>query len=295
MVGMFTFPEAGLVLFMTFHFWQVKSLNGLTELICWACRLVCNIAGLLCVQSLYSTWKEEKLVLRRLQALNMASILVDSGSSATNITSNGHHKNGIFPAAGYTNAAFVGSTTSLGIIASTATRPKPTRSPSVVHRHVSCGTTANQHNFRALNIPCMVSEFSADTFNGMLAAGMFRDMEQPQYRFSKSQSLGDLSNSNLWRMNSYTTADNVPVNATQSLDRRVLRCNTRLRHAGSLDELNNLRYCHNGGGSLCCEGRVYNVLQPHAFCLYGQPKFVNKSKSSLSESDDLQKYHDVAL
>lgn len=141
----------------------------------------------------------------------------------------------------------------------------------------------------------MVSEFSADTFNGMLAAGMFRDMEQPQYRFGKSQSLGDLSNSNLWRMNSYTTADNVPVNATQSLDRRVLRCNTRLRHAGSLDELNNLRYCHNGGGSLCCEGRVYNVLQPHDFYLYGQPKFVNKSKSSLSESDDLQKYRDVAL
>jgi len=56
-----------------------------------------------------------------------ASILVESGSSATNITSNGHHKNGIFPAAGYTNAAFVGSTTSLGVIASAATRPKPTR------------------------------------------------------------------------------------------------------------------------------------------------------------------------
>jgi hypothetical protein len=141
----------------------------------------------------------------------------------------------------------------------------------------------------------MVSEFNAATFNGMLAAGMFRDMEQPQYRFSRSQSLGDLSNSNLWRMNSYTSADYVPVNATQSLDRRVLRCNTQLRHAGSLDELNNLRYCQNGGGSLCCEGRVYNVLQPLDFCLYGQPKFVNKSKSSLSESDDLQKYRDVAL
>jgi len=56
-----------------------------------------------------------------------ASILVESGNSATNITSNGHHKNGIFPAAGYTNAAFVGSTNSLGVIASAATRPKPTR------------------------------------------------------------------------------------------------------------------------------------------------------------------------
>lgn len=24
---------------------QVKSLNGLTELICWACRLVCNVSN----------------------------------------------------------------------------------------------------------------------------------------------------------------------------------------------------------------------------------------------------------
>ena len=56
-----------------------------------------------------------------------ASILVESGGSATNITSNVHHKNGIFPATGYTNAAFVGSTTSLGVIASAATRPKPNR------------------------------------------------------------------------------------------------------------------------------------------------------------------------
>jgi len=167
----------------------------------------------------------------------------------------------------------------------------------VVHRRLSVGShySGNQHQFRMLNFPGIVSEFNAATFNGMLAAGMFREMEQPQYRLSRSQSLGDLSNSDIWRMNSYTTVDYVPVNATQSLDRRVLRCNTKLRRAGSMDELNNLRYCHNGGGSLCCEGRVYNVLQPHDFCMYGQPKFVNKSRTSLSESDDLHKYRDVAL
>lgn len=129
----------------------------------------------------------------------------------------------------------------------------------------------------------------------MLAAGILKDIEQPQYRLSRSQSLGDLSNSDFWRMNSYTTMDYVPVNATQSLDRRMLRYNTRLRRAGSMDELNNLRYCHSGSGSLWCEGRVYNVFQPRDFCLYGQPKFVNKSRTSLSESDDLQKYRDVAL
>ncbi|XP_021931810.1 uncharacterized protein LOC110835657 isoform X2 [Zootermopsis nevadensis] len=312
MVGMFTFPEAGLVLFMTFHFWQVKSLNGLTELICWACRLVFNqdssilsynsaclimqIAGLMCVQSLYSTWKEEKVVLRRLQALNMASILVESGNSASNVAGNGHPKNGIVQDAGYTNAAFVGSASNLGNITSVASRHKTTRSP-VAHNRIRLGShyPSNQQHFRVLNVPGMVSEFNTVTFNGMLAAGILKDIEPPQYRLSRSQSLGDLSNSDLWRMNSYTAVDYVPVNSTQSLDRRMLRYNTRLRRAGSMEELNNLRYCHNGSSSLWCEGRVYNVLQPHNFCPYGQPKFVNKSRTSLSESDDLQKYRDVAL
>lgn len=167
----------------------------------------------------------------------------------------------------------------------------------MVNRHTNPGShySGNQQHFRIFNAPGIVSEFNAATFNGILAADMLRNMEQPQYTLSRSQSLGDLSNSDLWRMNAYTTMDYVPVNATQSLDRRMLRYNTRLRRVGSMDELNNLRYCHNGGGSLCYEGRVYNVLEPLDFCLYGQPKFVNKSRTSLSESDDLQKYRDVAL
>ncbi|XP_069684896.1 uncharacterized protein Rcd6 [Periplaneta americana] len=299
MVGSFTFPEAGLVLFMTFHFWQVKSLNGLTELICWVCRLVCNIAGLLCVQSLYSTWKEEKIVLRRLQALNMASILTENGSSSTSIAGNGHSKNGIVQAAGYTNAAFVGSNTSLSNIVTVASGPKRARSPSVSHQHM--GLTSHypgtQH-FRVLSMPSMVSEFNAATFNDMLAAGLLGDMEPPRFKLNRSQSLGDLSGGDLWRLNSYASppAALVPVSDfTQSLDRRVLRCNARLRRAGSMDELNNLRYCHSAGGSLYCKGRLYNVLQSPDFCVYGQPKFVNKSRTSLSESDDLQKYRDIAL
>ena len=158
------------------------------------------------------------------------------------------------------------------------------------------------HHYRVpiFNPPMMVSEFNAATFNGMLAAGMFRPMEPPQLKLSRSQSLGDLNDNSLWRMGSYAAQpvpvmDYIPMNVTQSLDRRVMRYNTRLRRAGSMDELNNLRYRHNGGGSLCCEGRVYNVLQPPEYCFYGQPKFVNKSKISLTESDDLQKYRDVAL
>jgi hypothetical protein len=78
------------------------------------------------IRVLYS-WKSLSNINTQKFFLLQASILVESGSSATDITSNGHRKNGIFPEAGYTNAAFVGSDSSLGVIASAATRPKPTR------------------------------------------------------------------------------------------------------------------------------------------------------------------------
>lgn len=56
-----------------------------------------------------------------------ASVLEESGSSTTNIASNGHPKNGIVQAAGYTNAAFVGSTNSLCSRSSVVNRPNPSR------------------------------------------------------------------------------------------------------------------------------------------------------------------------
>uniref|UniRef100_T1I4H8 Uncharacterized protein n=1 Tax=Rhodnius prolixus TaxID=13249 RepID=T1I4H8_RHOPR len=55
-------PETGLKIF---------SIYGLTEITCWACRLIVNIAGLICVSSLYFNWKEEQQVLTSLRDLNM--------------------------------------------------------------------------------------------------------------------------------------------------------------------------------------------------------------------------------
>lgn len=56
-----------------------------------------------------------------------ASILAESGSSASNIATNVHPKNGIAQAAGYTNAAFMGSTNSLSSIASVVNRTHSAR------------------------------------------------------------------------------------------------------------------------------------------------------------------------
>lgn len=72
MMGILLGPEAGLVLYMSIHHWRITSLYGLIEVTCWACRLLVNITGIICVQSLYSIWREEKSVLLRLQALKMS-------------------------------------------------------------------------------------------------------------------------------------------------------------------------------------------------------------------------------
>jgi hypothetical protein len=56
-----------------------------------------------------------------------ASILAESGSSTANIASNGHPKNGIVQAAGYTNAAFMGSANSLSSTSTMLNRPNPSR------------------------------------------------------------------------------------------------------------------------------------------------------------------------
>ncbi|XP_046979418.1 uncharacterized protein LOC124544781 isoform X1 [Schistocerca americana] len=66
-------PEAGLVLFLSLYFWQLTSLNGMTELVFWICRLICNVGEVGCVRALYRCWREEKHLLRTLQQLHTAS------------------------------------------------------------------------------------------------------------------------------------------------------------------------------------------------------------------------------
>ncbi|KAK3926526.1 Myosin-9 [Frankliniella fusca] len=82
-VASLALPEAGMVLYMALQHWRLQSLYGLTEITCWACRLFINAVGVVSVQSLYSTWREESEVMRRLRDLNMSSTM------STMSTSNG--------------------------------------------------------------------------------------------------------------------------------------------------------------------------------------------------------------
>lgn len=65
-----TFPEAGLVMYMSVQYWRIESFYGITELSCWLTRILVNVVQLILVQSLYSTWKDEEIIVSRLAHIN---------------------------------------------------------------------------------------------------------------------------------------------------------------------------------------------------------------------------------
>lgn len=71
-------------------FQSIESLYGMTELVCWLARVLANVFGVVIVQSLYSTWKEEELVMKRLQQMNMTSIPIPRDPE---LTSSHFHNN----------------------------------------------------------------------------------------------------------------------------------------------------------------------------------------------------------
>lgn len=56
---------------MFFNFQRIESQYGITELVCWFARILANVIEIIIVQSLYSIWKEEELVAKRLRDLNV--------------------------------------------------------------------------------------------------------------------------------------------------------------------------------------------------------------------------------
>ncbi|KAJ8963318.1 hypothetical protein NQ318_018787 [Aromia moschata] len=55
-----------------FNLMRIESLYGVTELACWLIRILVNVIELVLIQSLYTMWKDEELVDKRLRDLNMA-------------------------------------------------------------------------------------------------------------------------------------------------------------------------------------------------------------------------------
>lgn len=104
------FPECGLVMFMSLYYWTLDTPFGTVELVFWIVRASMNILGTIQVFSLYSQWKEEKNVSRRLRDLSMH----------TSPMSNGYYTNPVIKTplpgslrAGYHNAAYLNSNMNL--------------------------------------------------------------------------------------------------------------------------------------------------------------------------------------
>lgn len=98
-VTILTFPEAGLVIYMSIQYWvsivfeksksnsfflqRIETLYGITELASWLVRIVVNVIQLILIQSLYTTWKDEEIVEKRLRDLTMAPIPIPRESLAS--------------------------------------------------------------------------------------------------------------------------------------------------------------------------------------------------------------------
>uniref|UniRef100_T1J048 Uncharacterized protein n=1 Tax=Strigamia maritima TaxID=126957 RepID=T1J048_STRMM len=110
-------PEGGIVLFMSIIHWTLRHKYGLTELIFWVCRAVLDIIAVIVVQSQYSTWKNNKQVLQRLQSLHLTGAITDT------VLKDGQFSNGYLP-----STTTTGAYENLGFISTTDIRPSATNS-----------------------------------------------------------------------------------------------------------------------------------------------------------------------
>jgi len=62
-------PEAGMVLFMSIFHWDGAT-EGIIEIGMWMLRVLFNVTGMICTQSLYVHWRNEKSIIRSLNDLN---------------------------------------------------------------------------------------------------------------------------------------------------------------------------------------------------------------------------------
>lgn len=255
---LFFFPECGLALFMSLQHWKLNS-KGITELAFYIVRAVLNVVCIVCVQSLYTQWKQEKAVMRRLQNLNVVTSYRDLGPSKSP-SSSGAHANG---ASISSRARFLADTEPTYIVAHNSALKRSSSSvsglvsrsgrlsnggsfgPSSFGNGAYCNGASNgvlgpgSPDFYAPNPalwgPGPRSEFDASSFADFVARGAAGaangGVVLSDYNLSKSTS--DLHREPCW-----TTGAGASVvdYATQSLDRPKFRKQGRNRWS-SLEEL----------------------------------------------------------
>ncbi|XP_045460863.1 uncharacterized protein LOC123671189 [Harmonia axyridis] len=297
-VTILTFPEAGLVFYMSVQYWKVQSLYGLTELICWFVRIVVNVVQLVLVQSLFTMWKDEELVDKRLRELNVQGVPVQMEGSAT---LNSQY---------YQNNAYAQSVESLNSIGIKRTLPSS---------HIWNG--ANMPN--NINVPLENYYFTTQSeFNASVFVPNQADPDDSVPMSKKSQSMMDLralddntslSRYRLSRWTQYPPPMREKSSVVQSNYNLSLRSNinrqqrTKLPRFASMDALDssdkNSHIIRNRTGFYAQPIENYGVpiyygpLDGPDFLIYKKQMDKLTSRNSLSNAsvDDVQKYRDVAL
>jgi len=113
MMIIYIFPEAGLVLFMSIYHWNGET-YGVLEMSLWLVRIFFNLCGIVCIQSLWSAWREERSIFKSLQELQSCGG-VTGLSDHSSLGIPGHHKirSSLRYHPGYNNPAFSASTSHL--------------------------------------------------------------------------------------------------------------------------------------------------------------------------------------
>ncbi|XP_071531512.1 uncharacterized protein [Panulirus ornatus] len=86
---LFCFPEMGMVTFMAFVHWKLSTAYGVADLVFYVFRAAFNLLSVLCVQSQYSSWRDEMVnsqVLKRLEHLHVGCVRSGEGRCSESST-----------------------------------------------------------------------------------------------------------------------------------------------------------------------------------------------------------------
>lgn len=75
-------------------FQRIQTLYGITELACWFIRIVVNVIELVSIQSVYSMWKDEEIVEKRMRDLAVAAAIPIPPETMAPLNSHIYQNNG---------------------------------------------------------------------------------------------------------------------------------------------------------------------------------------------------------
>ncbi|KAF7274100.1 reduction in Cnn dots 6 [Rhynchophorus ferrugineus] len=289
-VTVLTFPEAGLVIYMSVDYWGTGHIYGMTELSCWLIRIVINVVQIVLIQSLYTIWKEEDIVDKRMRDMSAGSAM---GEPVPILNSQYYQNNG-----------YDGSLDQLNM---TNTMKRYGSMPHLWN-------TAIPNNTPLMQIPYAGYLSTASEFN---ASVFVPNMDHSELHEKKAQSLMDLrfldqqapmTYAQQWLSGSVNdTASIIEPKQRAMSEIHYSTLPAKMSRCQSVDALNTANksshIIRNRSGFYAQPIENYGVpiyygpLDGPDFLIYKKrmEKLTSKNSLSNNSADDVQKYRDVAL